>query len=106
MKAAVRDLWHVLTGAGIALDKKEAEALGAPAGETISLWCAIESRHGCLIAHIACLGLYLVQFRHCRDQLAGVPMHPGNYVRAAILLVLIAPPVFTVGVCRRLLKCL
>ncbi len=34
---ALSDLWAVLHG-GIALDDAEAAALGAPAGETISLW--------------------------------------------------------------------
>ncbi|MDE1906634.1 MAG: hypothetical protein KGH75_09320 [Rhodospirillales bacterium] len=85
------DLWGVLKGAGLRLDHDEASALGAPWGETISIWTAMEARHGSALAHAACLALYLVQWRHCRDQLAGVPMQAGNYVRAMVLLMLFAP---------------
>lgn len=104
MIAALADLWRVFKGAGITLDRDEAAALGAPSGETISLWVAVANRHGNVVAHIACLGLYLVQVRHCRDQLAGVPMQPGNYVRAAALLVLVAPLVFAIGGVRALVS--
>jgi len=95
------DLWAVLRGDGIALDEAEAAALGGPAGDTISLWCAMEARHGRFLARLACLGLWLVQFRHCRDQLAGVPMQPSNYIRALVLLVLFAPVVGVVWCGRR-----
>ena len=95
------DLWAVLKGDGIALDDAEAAALGAPAGETISLWMAMQARHGSALAHLACLALWLVQFRHCTDQLAGVPMRVGNYLRAAVLLVLFAPVALVIGAVRR-----
>lgn len=97
---AIRDLWRIFKGAGIALDEYEASLLGAPSGDTISVWAAISNRHGNLIAHIACLGLYLVQWQHCRDQIANVPMRPGNYLRAAVLLIVVAPIVFTAGAIR------
>lgn len=99
------DLWAVLKGDGIALDDAEAAALGAPAGETISLWMAMQARHGSALAHLACLALWLVQFRHCTDQLAGVPMRAGNYLRAAVLLVLFAPVAFVIGAVRRVFRC-
>lgn len=98
----VSDLWSVLKGDGIALDKAEEAALGGPLGLTISLWAAIESRHGSTIAHLMCLALWLVQFRHCRDQLIGMPMQTSNYVRAVVLLVLFAPFAFTFGAIRRI----
>ncbi len=87
------DLLSVIKGDGIRLDDEEAAALGAPSGETISLWCAMQARHGSALAHIACLALYLVQWRHCHDQLAGVPMKSSNYVRAFIALIAVAPVV-------------
>lgn len=96
------DLWAVLKGDGIALDDAEERALGGPAGETISLWAAMEARHGSALAHLVCLALWLVQFRHCRDQLAGVPMQTQNYARAFVLLVLFAPVALFIGVVRRL----
>ena len=49
------DLWSVLKGDGIALDETEAAMLGAPGGETLSLWTAMEARHGVWLAHVACL---------------------------------------------------
>ena len=100
MVSAGGDLWKVLKGEGIALDDAEAAALGAPKGETISLWVALSARHGRVLAHLACLGLWLVQLRHCRDQLAGVPMQPSNYARAIILLIVFAPIAFVVGLFR------
>ena len=103
--SAVGDLWAVLRGDGIALDEAEARALGAPGGETISLWMAMQARHGSALAHLACLALWLVQFRHCTDQLAGVPMRAGNYLRAAVLLVLFAPVAFVIGAVRRVFRC-
>ena len=102
--SAVADLWAILKGDGIALDEAEARALGAPTGETISLWSAMEARHGSAVAHLVCLGLWLVQFRHCKDQLAGVPMRTGNYIRAAVLLMLFAPFAFLIGEVRRLAR--
>ena len=101
MKKYLSDLAAVLKGDGIALDDAEAAALGAPNGETISLWVAMAARHGNAIAHLMCLALWLVQFRHCRDELAGVPMAPSNYVRAAILLIIFAPLVFAIGAVRK-----
>lgn len=89
--SVLADLWAVLKGDGIRLDEAEAAALGAPAGETISLWEAMQARHGSALAHVVCLALFLVQWRHCQDQLAGVPMAPNNYLRALLLLVLFAP---------------
>lgn len=80
------DLWAVIKADGIALDKTEAALAGIPGGYTISLWEAMQARHGSIKAHIACALLWLVQEHHCRDQLAGVPMHPNNYVRAILLL--------------------
>ncbi len=94
------DLWAVLKGAGIRLDEEEAAALGAPAGETISIWEAMQARHGNALAHVACLALFLVQWRHCRDQLAGVPMRTQNYARAMVLLILFAPIAALVWCCR------
>jgi len=80
------DLWAVLKGDGIALDKTEAALIGAPNGETISLFSAIEARHGWIAAKVMCAILWLVQEHHCRDQLTNVPMKPNNYVRAFVLL--------------------
>lgn len=95
------DLWSVLKGDGIALDVEEAEWLGNQHGQTISLWAAMQSRHGSVIARIACLGLFLVQWKHCRDQLVGVPMQPPNYIAAAILLLLAFIPVVIISGIRR-----
>lgn len=87
----LRDLWAVLKGAGISLDVAEARALGAPSGDTISLWAAMEARHGSAFAHLACLALWIVQRHHCRDQLRNIPMAPVSYLKAGVLLVLFAP---------------
>ena len=103
---AVADLRAVLRGDGIALDEAEARALGAPCGETISLWAAMRARHGSAIARLACFALWLVQARHCRDQLAGAPMATQNYVRAAVLLVLFAPLAFLIGGARAVARAL
>ena len=84
------DLWLALKGDFIALDETEAALLGAPSGETISLWSAMEARHGVWLAHITCLVLWLVQAHHCKDQMLGIPMKTWNYLRAAMML-LIAP---------------
>lgn len=98
------DLWTVLKGDGIMLDQEEAAALGAPAGETISLWMAMKARHGKALAHVVCLALFVVQWRHCHDQLAGVPMQPVNYLVAFILLLLFAPIASLVWALRYLFK--
>lgn len=97
-----KDMWAILKGEGIELDKSEAAALGGPPGETISVWAAMSARHGSLFAHIVCLTLYLVQIRHCRDQIANVPMKNQNYVRAILLLMLFAPFCFLIGIARKL----
>jgi len=96
----LNDLWAILKGAGIQLDEAEAAALGGPKGETISYWMAMESRHGVVLAHLACLALYLVQYRHCHDQIVGVPMQPVNYLKAIALLILFAPFAFSIGAIR------
>lgn len=100
----ISDLWKTLTGAGIALDREEAAALGAPAGETISVWAAMSARHGSAVGHLACLGLWLVQARHCSDTLEGVPMTRWNYVKAMILLVCFAPAVALIWAIRSTIR--
>ena len=83
----LRDLWSVIKGDGIALDETEAALLGAPNGETISLWAALASRHGVWLARLACAVLsVLVQWDHCHKQLLHEPMKPLNYVRAIVCL--------------------
>ncbi|MDE2458621.1 MAG: hypothetical protein KGL20_05230 [Rhodospirillales bacterium] len=84
-----RDLWTILKADGIALDETEAALLGAPNGETISLWAAMEARHGIWLAYVACaIFSVLIQRDHCHKQLLGQPMKPANYVRTiACLLV-------------------
>ena len=84
------DLYTALKGDFIALDETEAALIGAPPGETLSLYAAFEAKHGVFWAHITCLVLWLVQAHHCKDQMLGIPMKTWNYLRAAILL-LIAP---------------
>lgn len=100
--SALSDIEAILGGDGIRLDKWEAAQLGAPSGETISMWDALVSRHGSLIASIGCIGLWLVQFQHCKKQLAHQPMAAQNYVRAAFFLVLAAPFVILIGEIRRI----
>nr|WP_295741568.1 hypothetical protein [uncultured Acidocella sp.] len=104
MIRALADLWATLKGDGIQLDIDEAAALGAPRGETISLWAAMEARHGSALAHVVCLALFLVQWRHCQDQLAGVPMQPVNYLRAMLLLLIFAPGAALVWLLRQLAR--
>lgn len=99
----IADLWAVLTRAGIRLDEAERAALGGPSGTTISVWAAMEARHGNAFAHVVCLALWLVQFRHCADQIADVPMRPGNYVRAVLLLIPLAPVAALIWAVRKLL---
>ncbi len=88
------DIWAVLEADFVALDRTEAAAIGAPRGETVSLYAEMESRHGAFLAHVACaIFSVLIQRNHCANQLAGgVPMKPMNKVRAAILLVF-GPPI-------------
>lgn len=86
------DLWRVLRGDGINLDRTEAALLGIPNGETISLYEAMQAKHGVLLAKIACaIFSVLIQWNHCANQLDGTPMKPMNYVRAAICLILFLP---------------
>lgn len=88
MSGYFADLWAVLKADGIALDETEAAFLGAPNGETISLWSAMANRHGSVLGHIACaVWSVLIQWRHCHKQLIGAPMKPLNYVRAIVCLV-------------------
>lgn len=94
------DLWAVLKGDGIALDRDEAQWLGNQHGQTISMWAAISNRHGSLIGHLVCVALFLVQWRHCHDQLVGTPMRPSNYIRAVALMILFGPVVFVIGCVR------
>ena len=98
------DLFAIVKHGGIALDEEEAAMLGAPAGETLSLWTAMEARHGVWLAHVACLALYVVQWRHCHDQLAGVPMGPGNYLRAGIGVLLFFPITAAVWLAREIVR--
>ncbi|MDD2878792.1 MAG: hypothetical protein PHZ23_16365 [Acidiphilium sp.] len=82
------DLWSVLKGDGIALDETEAALLGIPNGETISLYEAMQKKHGVLLAKIACaIFSVLIQRHHCANQLDGTPMKPMNYVRATACLI-------------------
>lgn len=100
----LQDLWAALKGAGIALDETEAAALSGPQGETISIWAAMQARHGSAFAHLVCFGLWLVQARHCRDQLTGVPMGLSNYARAIVLLILFAPVAALIGALRAVFR--
>ena len=84
----ITNLLAVLKGDGIALDETEAALLGAPGGETISLWAAMEALHGVWLARVACFLLsVLVQWDHCHKQLLGLPMPGISYARAGALLV-------------------
>lgn len=94
------DLISVIKGYGIKLDITEAKWLGNKYGQTISLWAAISNRHGNIIAHIICLGLFLVQWKHCTDQLVHIPMQTSNYIRALVLLCFLAPIAFIIGCIR------
>lgn len=87
------DIGAVLKGDFIALDDTEAAILGAPKGETVSLYAEMERRHGWLLARVACVIFsVLIQRGHCRNQLAGgKPMAEQNYIRAAIWLVVLPP---------------
>jgi hypothetical protein len=81
------NIWSVLKADGIALDETEAALLGAPSGETISLWSAMEALHGVWPARLACLiWAILIEWRHCHKQLLGQPMPGLSYVRAAVCL--------------------
>lgn len=91
------DIWSVLQADFMALDRTEAAVIGAPRGETVSLYAEMEDRHGALLAHLACVIFsVLIQPKHCANQLAGgAPMKPMNQVRAAVCLVV--GPVVLVG---------
>jgi hypothetical protein len=81
------DILAVLKGDGIALDETEGALIGAPDGETISLYAAMEAKHGVWLARTACAVFsVLIQRHHCADQLIGAPMKPMNYARAIALL--------------------
>ena len=83
----ISDLYAVLKGDGIALDETEAALIGAPNGETISLFSAIEARHGWIAAKVMCAILsVLVQPGHCQKQIIGDPMPGVDYLRAFVLL--------------------
>ena len=87
------DIWAELKGDGIALDRTEAALIGAPEGETVSLYAAMSARHGAVLARIACAVFsVLIQRGHCAAQISRQrPMSAQNYLRAfACLLV----PVF------------
>lgn len=81
------DLLAALKGDAIQLDETEAALIGAPAGETVSMFAAMEAKHGVAFAHLACALLWIVQAHHCADQLLGVPMTWWNYLRAAVLVI-------------------
>lgn len=82
------DLWRVLRGDGIALDKTEAALIGVPNGDTISLYTAMKARHGVFLARVGCAVFsVLIQRHHCAKQLDGTPMKPMNYVRATACLI-------------------
>lgn len=98
----IRNLWAVLRGDGIALDEAEARWLGNLHGQTISVWAAMEARHGSAFAHLVCLALWLVQANHCQDQLCNVPMRPQNDLRALALLILFAPVALVIGGIRKI----
>lgn len=100
--SALSDFTAILRGDGLALDREEEEELGGPKGETISLWAAAASRHGSMVAHLFCFALWLVQVRHCTKTAANEPMTTQNYLRAGLLLVLVAPIVFLIGEIRKL----
>lgn len=89
------DIWSVLKGDGIALDVTEGALIGVPNGETISLYAAMQAKHGQILAMVACAVFsVLIQWNHCADQLTGVPMKPLNYVRAIACLL---APLMLVG---------
>ncbi len=94
------DLGRLLLGASLKLDEAEAEALGGPEGETISIWAAVSARHGVLFARLTCLGLWIIQARHCEDQLNGVSMSNWSYLKALILLVAFVPIAASIGLFR------
>lgn len=105
MSRYFKDLWDVLVADGIDLDKTEEAILGGPEGDTISLWSAMEARHGVILACIACFVFsILIQFHHCQKQLVGTPMLPMNYIRATICLIVI--PIILALLIWRILKML
>ena len=84
-----REVAAVLKGEFLDLDRAEAALIDAPPGDTVSLYAAMEARHGFLLARIACvLFSILIQWNHCANQApGGKAMRPQNYVRAALCLV-------------------
>lgn len=84
------DLWLVLRADGVELDRTYAAVLGAPEGETLSLWDAHLAKHGWVGAIVACGVLsVLVQWGHCRKQLLSQPMPPIDAIRAGLALVVV-----------------
>lgn len=73
--------------AGLVADEALNVELGGMADETLShraaVACAEGSRRACLFCHVLDV---LVQPHHCAKQLSGEPMHPLNYLRAAVCL--------------------
>ena len=88
MSRYLADLWAVLKGDGLALDRTEAALIGAPAGETVSLYAAVAARHGVVLARVACAVFSVaIQRGHCQAQMpGGRPMSAGNYLRAWVCL--------------------
>lgn len=97
MRRYFADLVAVLKGDGIALDDTEGAIIGVPAGETISLFAAIEARHGWVLAKLACAFFSLaIQPHHCANQLpGGRDMNGEQYLRAIVCLL---APLVVVGV--------
>jgi hypothetical protein len=76
---------------GIAFDMFLNAILGGKAGQTISIRAALASQSGSRLGCLFCRLLsWLVQRNHCADQLAGIGMPFGSYVRALICLIALA----------------
>jgi|GEM_PF-4693461 hypothetical protein len=85
------DLWAAIKGDFVALDVTEAAILGAPNGETLSLYDALAARHGSALAHLACVVLsFVVEPGHCANQIAARPMGTLAYIRAGLGVVALA----------------
>ncbi len=97
MLQALKDVVRLAVGLGIKLDKEEEKLLGGPSGETISIWAAVSSRHGNAIAHVVCAMLWIVQVRHCWDQLHAVPMSAWDYAKAFLGLLAALPFVLVIA---------
>ena len=73
---------------GLALDRLEGAILGAPAGQTISMWAAQSAQAGSRFAKATCFLLsILVQCQHCQKTLSNQPMGWLSYIRAFALLI-------------------